>query len=128
VCLGAGVARYLRSRAAAVRVYRVDPPSVDSDRDSDGSVDGVFTATEREVAEMSHYLVRNEGLFVGRVAAANVCGYFHLSHLGCLAAHPRSTSRPVRFTLGSIVLSKCRDTTQRDGGTQLAAPRRAWWT
>ena len=57
-----------------MRVYRVDPPSVDGDRESDASVDGVFTATEREVVEMSHYLVRNEGLFVGRVAAANVCG------------------------------------------------------
>lgn len=82
-----------------MRVYRLDPPSVDSERDRDASVDDVFTATEREVVEMSHYLVRNEGLFVGRVAAANVCGYvpslsprlFRCSHSLDIETHEAST-------------------------------------
>jgi cysteine synthase A len=87
LCGRAGVARCLRSKDAAVRVYRIDPPGA-CVRDVGGSggaaaaaaaaaevaVDGAFDATEAEVVEMSHWLVRNEGLFVGRAAALNVCG------------------------------------------------------
>jgi cysteine synthase A len=37
-------------------------------------VDAAFTGTDREATEMSHYLLRAEGLFVGLSAALNVCG------------------------------------------------------
>ena len=37
-------------------------------------VDGAFRGTDREAVEMGHYLVRNEGVFVGPSAALNVCG------------------------------------------------------
>lgn len=37
-------------------------------------LDGAFLCTDREAVEMVHYLMRNEGLYVGPSAALNVCG------------------------------------------------------
>eukprot|EP01065_Artemidia_motanka_P007249 TRINITY_DN13588_c0_g1_i1.p1 TRINITY_DN13588_c0_g1~~TRINITY_DN13588_c0_g1_i1.p1 ORF type:complete len:381 (+),score=123.92 TRINITY_DN13588_c0_g1_i1:69-1145(+) len=42
-------------------------------------VDGAFRGTDTEAVEMGHYLLRNEGLFVGPSAALNVCGAVKLA-------------------------------------------------
>ena len=52
-------------------------------------VDGAFRGTDREAVEMAHYLLRNEGLFVGPSAALNVCGAVKLARRlgrGCTVA------------------------------------------
>ena len=42
-------------------------------------VDGAFRGDDREAVEMAHYLLRNEGLFVGPSAALNVVGAVKLA-------------------------------------------------
>jgi len=37
-------------------------------------IDAAFGCTDAEAVEMTRYLLRNEGLFVGPSAALNVCG------------------------------------------------------
>lgn len=44
-----------------------------------GKVDGGFRANDLECIEMCQYLLRNEGLYVGPTAAANVCGAVKLA-------------------------------------------------
>lgn len=42
-------------------------------------VDGAFRCSDREAVEMAHYLLRNDGLFVGSSAAVNCVGAVKLA-------------------------------------------------
>jgi len=44
-------------------------------------IDGAFRGTDREIVEMAHYLLRNEGIFVGPSSALNVVGAVKLAKL-----------------------------------------------
>lgn len=110
-----GVSRYLKSVNPACEVHLIDPAGSglkcfveDGVFSSTGScfidgigimrktanfasarVDGAFRGTDREAVEMAHYLLRNEGLFVGPSAALNVCGAVKLARRlgpGCTVA------------------------------------------
>lgn len=100
-----GVSRYLKQVAPSCKAYLIDPTGsglkcfVETGAfSSSGScfidgigigretanfatakLDGAFRGTDREAVEMAHYLLRNEGIFVGPSAALNVVGAVKLA-------------------------------------------------
>jgi cysteine synthase A len=100
-----GVSRYLKHVSPSTAVYLIDPTGSGlkcyvetGEFSSSGScfidgigigrktanfasaiVDGAFRGDDREAVEMAHYLLRNEGLFVGPSAALNVVGAVKLA-------------------------------------------------
>jgi len=100
-----GVTSYLKEQNSAIATYLIDPQGsalysyvTTGEFKGEGSsitegigimrgtanfyrakLDGAFRGTDREVVEMSHYLLQHDGLFVGSSAALNVVGAVRLA-------------------------------------------------
>lgn len=100
-----GVTQYLKEQNSQIATYLIDPTGsglysfvTTGEFKAEGSsitegiginretanfqrskLDGAFRGTDQEVIEMAHYLLRQEGLFLGSSAALNVVGAMRLA-------------------------------------------------
>ncbi len=100
-----GVTSYLKEQNPRLHTYLIDPPGsglynyittgefkAEGNSITEGiginretanfrraKLDGAFQGTDQEVIEMAHYLLKNDGLFIGSSAALNVVGAVRLA-------------------------------------------------